>query len=398
MVLNRLTEQKGTNILLMPGVAMCLRLDPLPDLDNASVGSAFDFKFRTSHFQGGVLVKRLISSILVLVLLLTSLLAQPVQEKPEVETEKTLTLYCYDAFSSEWGSGPTLIPLFEEKTGIKVDVVSTGDAVEMLNRAISEGDQCPADIVMGISDDTASAAYRSGLFASYDSPMLNDVDSSLLFDSEKRLLPFDYGAFAFVYDTQSTVPEPKSLDDLKDPIYKDKIILIDPRTSSVGLGLLLWTIEVYGEDGYLDWWRSVGENALTIADSWSSAYGLFTEGEAPIVISYTTSPVYHAMWENSTRYKALIFPEGHSQTIEGIGIMKNSKHRAEAEAFVDFILSEGQVETAVANSMYPVSSKVVLPEEYKYAPVPEKLLRIEAETISANLERWTDEWTKAMIR
>jgi|GEM_PF-6053496 len=43
MVLNHLTEQKGTNILLMPGVAMCLRLDPLPDLDNASVGSAFDF-------------------------------------------------------------------------------------------------------------------------------------------------------------------------------------------------------------------------------------------------------------------------------------------------------------------------------------------------------------------
>ncbi len=342
-------------------------------------------------------MKRLISAILVLSLV-SALFAQAVSEAPEVSSERSLTLYCYDTFSSEWGSGPTLIPLFEEETGIKVNVVSTGDAIQMLNQAIMEGDRCPADVIMGISDDSASTAYRSGLFASYDSPELKNVPEELVFDQEKRLLPFDYGAFAFVYDTQSDTPEPKSLEDLKDPIYKGKIILIDPRTSSVGLGLMLWTIEVYGEDGFLDWWKAVGANALTIADGWSSAYGLFTEGEAPIVLSYTTSPVYHAMWEKSTRYKALVFPEGHSATIEGIGIMKNSSHRAEAEAFVDFILSKGQVETAVANSMYPVNSTVVLPDEYKYAPLPEKLLHTDAARVSENLERWTDMWTKAMTK
>ncbi|MCR5732080.1 MAG: thiamine ABC transporter substrate-binding protein [Sphaerochaetaceae bacterium] len=341
-------------------------------------------------------MKKSITVILVLILALSLSFARgQVEEKNE---EKVLTLYCYDTFSSEWGSGPTLIPLFEEKTGIKVNVVSTGDAIQMLNQAITEADRCPADVVMGISDDSASAAYKSGLFASYDSPELKNVSDDLVFDSEKRLLPFDYGAFAFVYDTQSNIPEPKSLEDLKDPIYKNKVILIDPRTSSVGLGLLLWTIEVYGEDGYLDWWKAVGENALTIADGWSTAYGLFTEGEAPIVLSYTTSPVYHAMWEKSTRYKALIFSEGHAKTIESIGILKNSKHKKEAEAFVDFILSDGQVETAVANSMYPANNTVTLPEEYKYAPVPEKLLSIDEETIAEKLDKWTEDWTKAMVK
>ena len=190
--------------------------------------------------------KRTIFTVLLVLLLASCLFAQSAAET--TGGERSITLYCYDTFSSEWGSGPTLIPLFEEETGIKVNVVSTGDAVEMLSRAIMEGDDCQADLIMGISDDQASTAYESGIFTSYESPELANVDDSLEFDPEHRLIPFDYGVFAFVWDSESDIPAPTCLDDLRDPVYKDKIILIDPRTSSVGLGLLLWTIDVYGEE------------------------------------------------------------------------------------------------------------------------------------------------------
>lgn len=339
--------------------------------------------------------KRTIFTVLLVLLLASCLFAQSAAET--TGGERSITLYCYDTFSSEWGSGPTLIPLFEEETGIKVNVVSTGDAVEMLSRAIMEGDDCQADLIMGISDDQASTAYEAGIFTSYESPELANVDDSLEFDPEHRLIPFDYGVFAFVWDSESGIPAPACLDDLRDPVYKDKIILIDPRTSSVGLGLLLWTIDVYGEDGYLDWWKDVGANALTIADGWSSAYGLFTEGEAPLVISYTTSPVYHVLWEDSTRYQALIFPEGHHRTIESIGILESSDNKEEARMFVDFILTEGQAETAIANSMYPVNSTTSLPDAYQWAPVPQKVFSMDTEYIAQNIDRWTTEWTEAMI-
>ena len=339
--------------------------------------------------------KRTIFTVLLVLLLASCLFAQSAAET--TGGERSITLYCYDTFSSEWGSGPTLIPLFEEETGIKVNVVSTGDAVEMLSRAIMEGDDCQADLIMGISDDQASTAYESGIFTSYESPELANVDDSLEFDPEHRLIPFDYGVFAFVWDSESDIPAPTCLDDLRDPVYKDKIILIDPRTSSVGLGLLLWTIDVYGEEGYLDWWKDVGANALTIADGWSSAYGLFTVGEAPLVISYTTSPVYHVLWEDSTRYQALIFPEGHHRTIESIGILESSDNKEEARMFVDFILTEGQAETAIANSMYPVNSTTSLPDAYQWAPVPQKVFSMDTEYIAQNIDRWTTEWTEAMI-
>lgn len=339
--------------------------------------------------------KQFLLVLLTVLLCLSSVFAQAAGET--VSEEKSITLYCYDTFSSEWGSGPTLIPLFEEETGIKVNVVSSGDAVEMLSRAITEGDSCPADLIMGISDDQASTAYESGLFESCESPELASIDDSLKFDPENRLIPFDYGVFAFVWDSEGTTRKPESLEDLRSPEFKDQIILIDPRTSSVGLGLLLWTIEIYGEDGYLDWWKDVGENALTIADGWSSAYGLFTEGEADIVISYTTSPVYHVLWEDSTRYQAVLFPEGHHQTIESIGLLASSDSKEEAKAFIDFILTEGQRETAIANSMYPVNSSTELPDAYDWAPVPEKVFSMDPEYVAENIDRWISEWTQAMI-
>jgi thiamine transport system substrate-binding protein len=176
------------------------------------------------------------------------------------------------------------------------------------------------------------------------------------------------------------------------------VILIDPRTSSVGLGLLLWTIEVFGEEGYLSWWETMKDQALTITDGWSSAYGLFTEGEAPLVLSYTTSPVYHVTYEDTTRYQVALFEEGHSTTIEGVGLLSSSKKKDEAKQFIDFILTKGQLTIAMANSMYPVNSKTELPDAFDYAPKPEKNLSMDSKTLAKNLDRWLTEWTQVMSK
>lgn len=301
--------------------------------------------------------------------------------------ENTLTIYAYDTFCGDWGSGNEVIPAFEKETGIKVNLVSCGASGEMINRIKMEGSSSPCDIVLGVTDDQAEDIYP--YLESYNSPFIKDIDPRLLFDSKNRLLPFDWGAFTFVYDSKSNIKKPEHLYDLTKDEYKDKFILIDPRTSSVGLGLLMWTRNLYKED-FLSWWEKAEENALTVSSGWSSAYGLFTEGEAPMVLSYTTSPVYHVMNENSTRYKALIFPEGHEITIEGVGIRKGTKNRKNAEAFIDYLLSSGQESVAVLSSMYPSSSKTTLPEAYSYAPYPEKLLKTPEEDKSMLLKKWSE--------
>ena len=90
----------------------------------------------------------------------------------------------------------------------------------------------------------------------------------------------------------------------------------DPRTSTPGLGMLLWMKAVYGDEA-ADKWKQLSKRILTVAPGWSEAYGLFTSGEAPMVLSYTTSPAYHEIAEDSQRYKAADIADGLYIQVEG---------------------------------------------------------------------------------
>ena len=331
-------------------------------------------------------MKKALSVIIILLLAIGSIFAQSASEKTAQE-QKTLTVYAYDTFCGDWGAASAVIPAFEEATGIKVNLVSAGAAIEVINKVRLEGDRTQCDVILGITDDIADKAYD--LLESYNSPYIDTIDPKLVFDPQNRLIPYDYGSFAFVYDTQANIELPTCLMDLTKDEYKDKVILIDPRTSSVGTGLLMWTYNALGED-WIQWWKTMSKNALTTASGWSSGYGLFTEGEAPLVISYTTSPVYHVMWEDTTRYQALLFTDGHEATIEAAGIVRGTKHREEARAFIDFLLTAAQIDLANANSMYPVNGSIELPAAYDYAPVPEKIFTGSSELASQLVAQWTE--------
>lgn len=107
-------------------------------------------------------------------------------------------------------------------------------------------------------------------------------------------MPFDYGYFAFVYDKSKLKNPPKSLKELVESDQKWRVIYQDPRTSTPGLGLLLWMRKVYG-DNAPQAWQKLTAKTVTVTKGWSEAYGLFLKGESDLVLSYTTSPAYHIL-------------------------------------------------------------------------------------------------------
>ena len=336
----------------------------------------------------------------VLCLVLAVLLVPTVifsQGKKEIGTSPAneITVYAYDSFTSEWGPGPIVVSEFQKKTGIKVNLISAGSGGELLQRVLLERNNPKADVVVGFSNEILHEVLDSNLFISYRPEVLKDIPAFLHFDATYTLVPFNYGNYAFVYDTQKIPSPPTSLHDLLDVKWRNKVILMDPRTSSVGMGLLEWTIAVYGYD-YLAWWNAMKPNTLTIADGWSTGYGLFTQGEAPLVISYTTSPVYHVMYEDTQRYQAAIFSEGNMAVIEGVGILKSTKKLSQAQAFIDYLLSDAQEAIATTNIMYPVNANTVLPQAFDFAPKPEKSLMLEAGIIAKNRDKWLTEWVETM--
>ena len=303
-----------------------------------------------------------------------------------------LTIYAYDSFVSEWGPAGKVIPKFEKLHGIKVDVISVGDAGQVLNRAILEKRRPKADIVLGIDNNMLSRAIEEDILLPYRSRNLQLVPEELLFDRTYHVTPFDHGYFAIVYDSQKLSSPPRSMDDLLKPEYRKKLIFQDPRTSSPGLGFLLWTVAVYGE-GYTAFWEELRPNILTITEGWDTAYGLFTAGEAPMVLSYTTSPAYHVEYEETTRYRAAIFREGNYLQIEGMGILKGAQHLDLAKKFIDFILTKDfQEEIPLTNWMFPVNPQVPLPDSFDYAPKPARILSLPSDEIEHNQDRWIEGW------
>ena len=288
------------------------------------------------------------------------------------EKSADLVIWTYDSFNSEWGPGPDVSKIFEEKTGIKITWVSHGDAGEIVSRLIQERDNSDADIILGLDQNLAARILDSGLLEAYRPKGYEKIIKDVVLDADFRITPFDYSYFAIVYDSQAVNP-PKSLEDLTSPQFKQKLILIDPRTSSPGLGFFAWVKEIYGTD-WKDYWRRIQPSILTIADGWSSAYGLFTRGEAPLVLSYTTSPGYHLEYEETERYKAAIFSDGHAMQIEAAGLLKSAKNKSNAKTFLDFMISpDFQNIIPLTNWMYPVID-IPLPDSFRINPKSDKSL------------------------
>ena len=324
-------------------------------------------EMRKAHFLGMGTSRKFrgvfLSAAAILLVAVSSLAASCQQ----AET-KNLTIWTYDSFVSEWGPGTGLAKLYEQKTGIKIDFVSKGDGGALLSSILAGGKNIDADLVIGLDNNLASQALDSGLFSAAKLSNLGKIDSKLLVDNKNRLIPYDYGNFAFIWDSQSKIAPPASLEDLTKPEYSKKIILMDPRTSTPGLGFLAWTQAVY-KDGWKDYWKRLAPSILVMTPGWDTGYGLFTKGEAPLVLSYSTSPAYHKAYEKTERYKALVFAEGHSAQIELAGILSSSKHRKDAEKFLDFLVSEeAQALLPETQWMYPANASTPLPDSFSVVP------------------------------
>ncbi|ELI3522421.1 thiamine ABC transporter substrate binding subunit [Vibrio vulnificus] len=307
--------------------------------------------------------------------------------------DKTLTIYTYDSFASDWGPGPTVEKAFEAQCGCDVNFVALDDGVSILNRLRLEGSNTKADIVLGLDNNLMAEAKTTGLLAPHQ---VNTQALSLPNGwADDTFIPYDYGYFAFVYNKGKLMNPPKSLKELVESRDDLKVIYQDPRTSTPGQGLMLWMKSVYGDD-VTGAWQQLAKKTVTVTKGWSEAYSMFLKGESDMVLSYTTSPAYHLIAENDAQYAAAGFREGHYMQVEVAAKVKNSPNQALADQFMRFILSdEFQSAMPTGNWMYPVTN-VVLPEGYSSLTVPEKALSFSAEEVAKQRKAWIREWQSAL--
>jgi len=333
-------------------------------------------------------MRTLLTPVMAIVAVMVTTLSLQAAERP------VLTIYTYDSFASEWGPGPAIEKTFEAECACDVNFVALDSSIGILGRVQLEGPSSKADIVLGLDTNLMKTARDTGLFAPHGVSLDGRTSLPVAF-ADDHFVPFDWGYFAFVYNSEAMATPPTSLKALVNAPDDIRIVIQDPRTSTPGLGLLLWVRSVYGDDAG-EAWASLSPRIVTVTKGWWDAYSMFLDGEADMVLSYSTSPAYHIVVDGTDKYRAAAFDEGHYMQVEVAAMLKNAPQPELARQFMDFILSSDfQSVIPTTNWMYP-AGKADLPEAFDGLIQPVEARLYSPEDVAANKSAWVGEWQRAL--
>lgn len=341
--------------------------------------------------------------------------------------ENKLIIYTYDYFfglTNETLSGDVyekLFERFEEKYGVNIEIRFFDGARNILLTAIQEyrTGVRTADLLIGLDNIVVQEAKKAGILEKIDQNQLENLSklrSDLIrnFDPDLYGVPYDFGPIAFIYDSERIQLKSLKFEDFYNKTLASLLVTEDPTQSTTGISFLLWQIGIYDkllQKDWREWWARV-KDYIVVAKSWGAAYfDYFLNEEAgkPIVVSYLTSPVYHYLYENTTRYKPMLVNyDGNWYAwfqIQGVGIVKNSPMKDIAMKFIDWLLSDEIQEMIIYND-------IMLPgNEYVLSHIPSDLMNVMAFNIStihpvndlipvseiySNIHGWLREWKETM--
>ena len=305
-----------------------------------------------------------------------------------------------------------VIQALEDEENIKLEILEAEDTGSLVAQVILSKNNPVADVAVGIDNTFIQRALTEDVFIAYEPPSLLNVNSE--FKLSPLVTPISYGDVCLNYwlenfatgeaSAENPLP-PKTLNDLTDPAYKNKFVTENPETSSPGLAFMLATIAKYGEDGWLDYWRELRQNGLSVTSGWNEAYyGEFIAGggERPIVTSYASSPVAEVFYseEPLDASPTGVVLDGCFRQVEYAGILKGTDKESQAKKVLDWLLSESvQEDIPLQNFVYPVNENAKLPQVFiDHSPIVENPLSLPPAVIAEKRDEWTAKWVNIVLR
>lgn len=242
------------------------------------------------------------------------------------------------------------------------------------------------------------------LFEPVDTNALDNYDNvveSYLFDPQERAIPMGASYISLVYNQnlldERGVDGPETFEELTTEAYSDGLLIPNPQNSETGLEFLFWTIHEYDEDGYLEYWERLLDNGARILESWGAAYGAYSEGEAPAVVSYSTDQVFADMSGADMAEHQIGFLNGEGYAyLEAMARFSDTDRPKLAETFMSFVLDpEIQAEIAQRNVALPAVDNAELPQKFdELTPEPETAVSFSYDELSGNVDTWLEEWSR----
>lgn len=323
-------------------------------------------------------------------------------EPDEPNHDETLRIVTYRSMvGGPNPAGPWLAEAFEERyPDAELEWVVPEAGSEHYVQRGEHGGEIDADVWLGVTvGDLARIDDRVGEGALLRELNLDRIDGAdrvrdeLAFeDPHGRALAYDAGYVSLVYD-ETELEAPGSFDELRDE-YADALLAQHPIYSMPGQAMLLWTIETGGPDDAMGYWEELVANGVELHDSWTGAYDAYLDGERPLVVSYSTDPVFAAAAEYDPQRHRVAFLDDEGYVLpEGIGIFQAATAVDLAYEFLEFLLSSAvQAELARRNVQFPAVAGVDLDPAFDIAREPQTPVAMSYTELRNNATEWLTEW------
>jgi iron(III) transport system substrate-binding protein len=256
--------------------------------------------------------------------------------------------------------------MFEEKTGIKVNVVNA-DANALIKRLESEGEKSPADVLITVDAGRLYQAKSKELIQPIESKYLMEVVPENMRDEDNKWFALTKRVRAFIVPIDSNI-EIKTYEDLIKPEYK-KMIMVRSSNHVYNQSMLAAVIAHHGEEYALKWAQGVVKN-MARKPRGNDRYQVkaVANGIGKIAIAntyYVGKMIGNKDIAESEAVKKvkIIFPTfengGTHINVSGAGVAKYAPNKENAIKFIEFLLSpKAQDLFANGNFEYPVAKGV----------------------------------------
>lgn len=261
-----------------------------------------------------------------------------------------------------------LFKMFEEKTGIKVNVVKA-KASALIKRMESEGAKSPADVLITVDAGRLFQAKQKDLLQSIDSNYLTTNIPATYRDKDNKWFALTKRSRVAVYRIGSGMESKLSTyEDLADPKFKGQI-MVRSSNNIYNQSLMAAMIAHNGEEYALNWAKGVVAN-MAKAPKGNDRYQVKAVangiGSVAIANTYYIGKMVHnkdASQRESVKKVKIFFPKfkngGTHINVSGAGVAKYAPNKANAVKFIEFMASEdAQKLFAQGNYEYPVLAGV----------------------------------------
>ncbi len=261
-----------------------------------------------------------------------------------------------------------LFKIFEEKTGIKVNVVKA-KASALIKRIESEGKKSPADVLITVDAGRLFQAKQKDLFQAVESKYLRKNIPEVYRDKDNKWFALTKRARVTVYKLDSgTEKELSTYEDLASEKFKGQI-MVRSSNNIYNQSLLSAMIAHHGEEKALAWAKGIVAN-MANEPKGNDRYQVKAIANGMGKIAIANTYYIGKMVDNKDESQAkavkkvkIFFPKfengGTHINVSGAGLTKYAPNKENGIKFIEFLASpEAQKLFAEGNFEYPVIANV----------------------------------------